>query len=172
MKKILISCCIIMVILLSGCRMRQGGTPEPGPVTTASGSTTENFDAKTILEKHEKGLIDDETFLETFGKVNIFYSTPFGDHKDGGSRLFVLPDGEKTAFLPVFISIERITEFYNKVGRRGFMIIEGSFLSFLETTRSINKGGAPVKLGAVIEPGYYDVTVDADMLDAAISMMA
>jgi hypothetical protein len=48
--------------------------------------------------------------------------------------------------------------------------MEGTFLSFLETTRKIN-AEAPVKMGTVIDPGYFGVTVNADMLDTAISMI-
>ena len=48
--------------------------------------------------------------------------------------------------------------------------MEGSFTSFLELTLSINAWDTPVKLGAVIDPGYYGVTIDADALEAAIDM--
>ena len=130
----------------------------------------ENTDGISLLEKHQNGSLDDTSFLSSFGKVTIFYSTPFGDHKDGGSRLFVLPSHDETAYLPVFTSIEGATEFYDKVGRVGFAILESSFTSFLETTRKINEGNTPIKLGAVIDPGYYGVTIDANSLDAVIDM--
>ncbi|MDR1321474.1 MAG: SseB family protein [Gracilibacteraceae bacterium] len=130
----------------------------------------ENTNSVFLLEQHEKGLLDDTSFLKVFGKAKIFYSTPYGDHKDGGARLFALPASESTGYLPVFSSHERIKEFYENAGRCAYMIIEGTFLSFLETTRQINTA-APVKMGAVIDPGYFGVTVNADMLDTAISLM-
>ncbi|MCL2696378.1 MAG: hypothetical protein FWE69_08655 [Clostridiales bacterium] len=136
-----------------------------------STSAPESLDAETLLEQHKRGEMDDNTFLIAFGKADIFYSTPFGDHKDGGSRLFALPDKDNTGFLPVFISAERASGFYDKAGRCGFLVMEGSFKSFLEITRGMNRGKTPVKLGAVIEPGYYGITVGASMLDAAIRMM-
>lgn len=80
-------------------------------------STIENTDGISLLDKYAGGLLDDRSFLSSFGKVKIFYSTPLGDHKDGGSRLFVLPAQDKTAYLPVFTSIERAMEFYEKAGR-------------------------------------------------------
>ncbi len=86
------------------------------------------------------------------------------------SRLFALPASDNTGYLPVFSSFERIREFYENAGRCGYLIMEGTFLSFLETTSKINVK-APVKLGAVIDPGYFGVTVNADMLDTAISMI-
>lgn len=128
------------------------------------------IDGISLLDKHESGLLDDKSFLSSFGKVKVFYSTPFGDHKDGESRLFVLPDQDKTAYLPVFTSIERAMEFYEKAGRLGFAIMEGSFASFLETTKIINEGNTPIKLGAVIDPGYYGVTIGVNSLDAVIDM--
>ena len=130
----------------------------------------ENIDGISLLDKHEKGLLDDNSFLGSFGKVKLFYSTPFGDHKDGGSRLFVLPEQDNTAYLPVFTSSERLVEFYEKAGRCGYLILEGTFTSFLETTKKINEGKAPIKLGAIIDPGYYGVTVHANMLDTVIDL--
>jgi len=127
-------------------------------------------DGVSLLDKHENGLLDDKSFLKAFGKVMIFYSTPFGDHKDGNSRLFALPAKDNTAYLPVFTSTERALEFYKNAGRLGFLIMEGSFTSFLETTFSMNAGDMPVKMGAIIDPGYYGVTIDADALGAVINM--
>ena len=130
----------------------------------------EKNDAISLLELHEKGELDDSSFLSSFGKVNIFYSTPFGDHKDGGSRLFVLPAADNTAYLPVFTSDVRLVEFYEKAGRCGYMIMEGTFTSFLETTKKMNAGETPIKMGAIIDPGYYGITVNANMLDTVIDM--
>jgi hypothetical protein len=130
----------------------------------------ENIDGISLLEQHEKGDLDDTSFLKGFGKAKVYYSTPYGDHKDGDRRLFALPASENTGYLPVFSSLERIKEFYENAGRTAYMIMEGSFLSFLETTSQIN-AKAPVKMGAVIDPGYFGVTVDAAMLDAAIRII-
>ena len=130
----------------------------------------ETTDGIALLEKHESGLLDDQSFLSSFGKAKIFYSTPFGDHKDGGTRLFVLPAQDKTAYLPVFSSAEGATEFYDQAGRCGFLIMESSFHSFLKTTSSINAGDTPIKLGTVIDPESYGVTIGANALDAVIEM--
>ncbi|WBY64121.1 MAG: hypothetical protein ACFWUD_05790 [Thermocaproicibacter melissae] len=45
-----------------------------------------------------------------------------------------------------------------------------TFTSFLETTKKINDGKTPIKLGAVIDPESYGVTIDANILDAAIEI--
>lgn len=131
----------------------------------------ENIDGISLLDRHEKGLLDDNSFLRSFGKVKVYYSTPFGDYKDGGSKLFVLPAHNKTAYLPVFTSSARAMEFYEKVGRIGFIIMENSFVSFLTSTKIMNEGNSPIKMGAVIDPGYYGVTIDADILDTVINIM-
>ena len=130
----------------------------------------ENIDGVFFLEQHEKGLLDDTSFLKAFGKAKVFYSTPYGDHKDGNGRLFVLPALDNTGYLPVFSSLERIKEFYENAGRCAYLTMEGTFLSFLETTSKIN-AEALVKMGAVIDPGYFGVTVNADMLDAVIHII-
>ena len=81
-----------------------------------------------------------------------------------------MPASDNTGYLPVFSSLERLKGFYENAGRCGYLIMEGTFLSFLETTSKINVE-APVKLGAVIDPGYFGVTVNADMLDTSISII-
>ncbi len=45
-----------------------------------------------LLEQHEKGQLDDTSFLKAFGKAKVIYSTPYGDHKDG-KKPFVRPAG-------------------------------------------------------------------------------
>lgn len=122
-----------------------------------------------LLEKHDKGELNDEIFLRDFGKAQVFYSTPFGDHKDGGQKVFLLPGPDKTGYHPVFSSQERLIEFYNNAGRVGFIIMQGSFTEVLETTKKINVN-APIKMGIIIDPGYFNVTVDAAVLDVVINM--
>ena len=134
-------------------------------------NSAETIDGISLLDKHENGLLDDKSFLNSFGKATVFYSTPFGDHKDGGSRLFILPAQDETAYLPVFTSTERAIEFYEKACRKGFLIMESSFTSFLETIQKINSESTPIKLGTIIDPGYYGVTIDANVLDTVIDMI-
>ena len=122
-----------------------------------------------LLTKHQNKEIDDSQFLRQFGKISVFYSTPFGDHKDGGKRVFLLPGPDKTGFLPVFTSVEKISAFYEEAGRVGYAIMEGNFTDVLNTTKEVNKS-APIKMGVIIDPGYFDVTVDATMLDTVIEM--
>ncbi len=127
------------------------------------------YSAIDLLSKHDKGEMNDEVFLSGFGQINIFYSTPFGDHKDGGQRVFLLPAPNNTGYHPVFSSQERLIEFYEKAGRVGFMIMNGTFSSVLATTKDINEK-ASVKMGIIIDPGYYNVTVDVSRLDTVIGM--
>lgn len=122
-----------------------------------------------LLDKHDKGEINDEVFLKGFGKSQVVYSTPFGDHKDGGKRLFLLPGPDHTGYFPVFSSEARLKEFYEKVGRVRYAYMKGSFASVLETTKKVN-ADAPVKMGIIIDPGYYNVTVDVAALDVVIGM--
>ena len=65
-----------------------------------------------LLGQHERKEINDAQFLREFGKVRVYHSTPFGDHKDGGSRLFLLPAPNNTAYLPVFTTEERARAFF------------------------------------------------------------
>lgn len=132
---------------------------------------SEELNSTTLLVKHENGEMDDTTFLRLFGDKIVFYSTPFGDHKDGKPRLFALPDTEKTGYLPVFLTQEDAIEFYNAVGRQGFMIMCNTFISFLQTLKSSNNGDLPIKLGAIIDPTKYKKTINFDNLDLVIEII-
>ena len=134
-------------------------------------TTNEEINTVAILEKHKNGEMDDRTFLRLFGETIVFYSTPFGDHKDGKPRLFALPDTEKTGYLPVFLTQEDAIEFYNAVGRQGFMIMSNTFISFLQTLKSSNNGDMPIKLGAIIDPAKYKKTINFDNLNLVIEII-
>lgn len=121
-------------------------------------------DALSLLKKYESGKLDDAKFIEQFKKVNVFYSTPFGDHKDGTSKIFALPAQDGSAYLPVFSTKERAVEFYNQAGRVNFVLMEGTFASFMSTTSKINADKPPVQLGVIIEPMYNKITIDAKYL--------
>lgn len=78
----------------------------------------------------------------------VYYSTPFGDTNDGEQRLFLLGrDGVR--YMPVFRSVESMKEFYARMNRAGYMVLEGSVQSVLETNRSIE---LMKDVGVVIEP--------------------
>ncbi len=126
--------------------------------------------ALELLEQHENKQLNDVEFLREFGKIRLWYSTPFGDHKDGGSRLFLVPGPDNTGYLPLFSTEERAREFFEKTGRAGYILMYSDFHGVLATTRNVNNGDSPVKIGAIIDPGYYGITVDAANLDPVIRM--
>jgi hypothetical protein len=82
---------------------------------------------------------DDET---------VYYSTPYGDTKDGQQKLFMLGrDG--IPFYPVFYSKESMHEFFERMNRAAYLIIEGTIQAVQDTLRTIE----PLKdAGIVIEP--------------------
>ncbi len=126
--------------------------------------------ALKLLEQHEKKQINDVEFLHKFGKIKVWFSTPFGDHKDGGTRLFLIPGPDDTGYLPLFSTQERAVEFFEKTGRAGYLLIHSEFCEVLKTNREVNEGKTPVKIGAIVDPGYYGITVDVKNLDAVIDM--
>ncbi len=126
--------------------------------------------ALKLLEQHENKQINDVQFLREFGKIKVWYSTPYGDHKDGGSRLFLIPGPDNTGYLPLFSTQERAKEFFEKTGREGYMLIYSEFHEVLITTKSVNQGKTPIKIGAIVDPGYFGITVDVVNLDAVIDM--
>jgi len=131
-----------------------------------------NNEAQDLLEKHEKKELDDTTFLKQFSNAKVYYSTPFGDHKDGTKKVFLLPGPNDTAYCPLFASQDSIIKFYEAAGRVGYMIIEGTFKSALQTISSINnEHKAPIPMGAVVEPDSYGVMVYPETVDKVIKMI-
>ena len=135
-----------------------------------SENISENNIGPALLEQHENGALDDANFVKLFGKATVYYSTPLGDHKDGKPRLFALPAGDGTGYLPVFSSLEKMKEFYDRAGRLGYLIITGTFCSFLETIVKTN-ANAPVKMGAVVDPGSFGITLHTNTINTAITMI-
>ncbi|MGV0646323.1 hypothetical protein ABQE44_23295 [Mycolicibacterium sp. XJ2546] len=81
-------------------------------------------------------------------EAKVYYSTPFGDTRDGKQRLFLL-EREGVRYLPVFRSVESMKEFYERVDRATYMILEGDVQSVMDTNRSIEQ---MKEVGIVIEP--------------------
>lgn len=124
-----------------------------------------------LYEKYDKGEMDINVFLRQYGKEKFFYSTPFGEKKDGSNALFVLNAPEGTGFLPIFSDMDRAKDFFEKVERAGYILMESTFHDILVTAKKANEN-APVKLGVVVDPGYYGINVEVKNLDAVISMTA
>jgi hypothetical protein len=80
--------------------------------------------------------------------ANVYYSTPFGDTKDGKQKLFLL-EREGVQYLPVFRSVESMKEFYERMNRAAYMILEGDVKGLMDTNRSIE---LMKRVGIVIEP--------------------
>ena len=129
------------------------------------------IDSVAIIEKHAKRQLDDQAFLLAFSQATVYNSTPFGDHVDGGQRPFVLPDEGNAVFLPIFTSTDRAKEFFDKSGRNGFLLMEGTFMQIIETTIKINSGNEQIQFGLVIDPGYNGITVKASILKNVLNML-
>lgn len=69
-------------------------------------------------------------------ETKVWYSTPFGDTKDGRQKLFLL-ERSGVRFFPVFRSIDGMKEFYDKANRAAYMVLEGDIESILQLNRSI-----------------------------------
>jgi hypothetical protein len=77
--------------------------------------------------------------------LSVYYSTPFGDTNDGEQKLFLL-ERNGVRYMPVFRSVESMTEFYERMDRAAYAILEGDVESVMATTQSIElmKGVAVV----------------------------
>ncbi|WP_288886596.1 hypothetical protein [uncultured Eubacterium sp.] len=105
-----------------------------------------------------------------FWKETIYYSTPFGDHKDGDKRLFLMPGPDNTGYFPVFTTEEDAKVHFELAGRVGYVLMNATFHDVLLTVKQSNEGEAPVKMGVLIDPARFKVTVDVANLDDVIIM--
>ena len=125
--------------------------------------------AEELYQKYDKGEMDINTFLKQFGKEEFFYSTPFGEKKDGRNALFVLEAPDNCGFLPVFTTTDRAKEFFEKMERAGYLLMKSTFHDILSTAKKANEK-APVKLGVIVDPGYPQIHIEAKNLDAVIEL--
>lgn len=91
--------------------------------------------------------------------TNVYYSTPFGDTNDGEQKLFLL-ERNGVRYMPVFRSVESMKEFYERMDRAAYMILQGDLTSVMATLQSIElmKGVA-----IVIDPlSEYPVEIMPD----------
>ena len=122
-----------------------------------------------LYEKFNSGELDASAFLHQYGREKFFYSTPFGEKKDGSKAFFVLQGPDKTGYLPIFSNTDRAKEYFEKAERAGYILMENTFHDILVTAKKANEK-APVKLGVIVDPGYPGINVDVKNLDAVIKM--
>jgi hypothetical protein len=81
-------------------------------------------------------------------ETKVYYSTPFGDTNDGKQKLFFL-ERDGVPYMPVFLSAESMKQFYERMDRAAFMILEGTVQSVMDMNRSMEQMKA---VGIVVEP--------------------
>ena len=128
---------------------------------------SERSRAVELYEKYDKGELEITAFLSQYGKEKFFYSTPFGEKKNGSKALFVLNGPDNTGFLPIFSNTDRAKEFFEKTERAGYILMESTFHDILTTAKKANEN-TPIKLGIIVDPGYPGINVEVKNLDAII----
>ena len=100
--------------------------------------------------KLSKNEISIQDFVNKNAKKIVFYSTPFGEDKNGKPQLWVLKsERSNTVCYPVFLSKETCRDFLSAMGRAAFIIIEGDLKGALE---SLDAHPMLKEFGLVIEP--------------------
>jgi hypothetical protein len=111
------------------------------PESTGATSSIWHYDSVGLFKKKKQP----ETAP---ADAKVYYSTPFGDTKDGKQKLFLL-ERDGVQYVPVFRSVESMKEFYERMNRAGYMILEGDVKTVMDTNRSIE---LMRRVGIVIEP--------------------
>lgn len=128
--------------------------------------------ARALLDRYDKNELDDATLLKELGKYEFFYTTPFGDTREGTQKFFLLPGPEPTAYMPIFLNEKEMKDFYDNAGRSAFLSLKGTLLNLLEICMSENqKDKLNFKYGLIIDPIKYKITVDSSALLIVMGMV-
>lgn len=102
-------------------------------------------------EALEAGEITSQAFADLNAEAIVYYSTPFGEDREGRTQLWVLSNRENPLkHYPAFTSKAECNRFLAGIGRQGgFVIIEGDLRSLLD---SLDSHEALMPLGVVIDP--------------------
>lgn len=115
------------------------------------GRKKENKSEWTIAsEALERKEITVQEFVDRMSAQKLYYSTPFGDGIAGKSQLWGLSVHDSdTKYYPAFLSYKQCGNFLTAIGRRGFVIIEGTLEDLLDSLDSVE---ILTQFGAVINP--------------------
>jgi hypothetical protein len=121
-------------------RHRSGTMEHPGHIAQVGGARHKGDSVGLFKKKKQPETAPAD--------AKVYYSTPFGDTKDGKQKLFLL-ERDGVRYVPVFRSVESMKEFYERMNRAGYMILEGDVKSVMDTNRSIE---LMQRVAIVIEP--------------------
>lgn len=119
-------------------------------IFTKMKKTNEEVSWKEQKSNLERGEINIQTFVDTLKNTKVFYSTPAGNDKSGNPQLYLLSgNNSDVSYFPAFLSSEHCTNWYNSVGRNGFLILESdldSMLKTLDSNEMLNRLGILIEL--------------------------
>lgn len=101
-------------------------------------------------EEFEAGALTAQAFADLNAEATVYYSTPFGEDREGRTQLWVLSNHDNDLrHYPAFTSKAECNRFLAAIGRYGFPIIEGDLRTLLD---SLDSHEVLAPLGVVIDP--------------------
>lgn len=101
-------------------------------------------------EEFEAGALTAQAFADLNAEATVYYSTPFGEDREGRTQLWVLSNHDNDLrHYPAFTSKAECNRFLAAIGRYGFPIIEGDLRTLLD---SLDSHELLAPLGVVIDP--------------------
>ena len=101
-------------------------------------------------EEFEAGALTAQAFADLNAEATVYYSTPFGEDREGRTQLWVLSNLDNDLrHYPAFTSKAECNRFLAAIGRYGFPIIEGDLRTLLD---SLDSHELLAPLGVVIDP--------------------
>lgn len=102
------------------------------------------------VEDYLAGRMTVQAFADLNAEATIYYSTPFGEDREGRTQLWVLSNHDNDLrHYPAFTSKAECNRFLAAIGRYGFPIIEGDLRTLLD---SLDSHELLAPLGVVIDP--------------------
>ena len=107
-----------------------------------------------MKQRLEKGEIHPQTFVDAMKNARLYYSTPFGDGRDGKPHLYILSSHKsEDKYFPAFLYKEHCMQFFTSIGRDGCILLEGDLKGLFS---SLDANDMFASMGVVIEPNFPD----------------
>jgi hypothetical protein len=91
-----------------------------------------------------------QEFVNYEKDVSLYYSTYIGEDKESNPQVYSLSTKEhEYRFYPAFFTESHLTEFFEGIGRRGYMILNGTLKEFLEM---LDSNSETSQMGVIVEP--------------------
>lgn len=132
----------------------------------------DTIDVSSILESYASGEIDRDTLLKKLCRAAAFHTSESGVDDNGNKMSFLLAALDGTYYVPVFTSTERLKGYMASFGCSNYISYVGNMRSVLAEILLKTLDKDKRKFGIILDPGYCEITVEADELKKVVDELS